>query len=144
MMRFTLPRRLSSRILSRDKIDTLLLLAACLCVLLPHASHVAWWVNFACGGLLSWRAWLTFNGRRLPPSWLLLPIAGLMMVGVYLTHHTFLGREAGVTMLALLLTCKLLEMHAKRDLFVVIFLSFFLLLSSFSTSKASVQPLLRY
>src|SRR5450830_1738532 len=42
-----------------------------------------------------------------------------------------LGREAGVTMLVLLLTCKLLEMHAKRDLFVVLFLSFFLLLSSF-------------
>ncbi|MFZ6688362.1 transglutaminaseTgpA domain-containing protein [Undibacterium sp. SXout11W] len=131
MMRLNLPSRLSSRILSRDKVDTLLLLTACLCVLLPHASHVTWWVNLACGGLLSWRAWLTFNGRRLPPSWLLLPIAGLMMVGVYLTHHTFLGREAGVTMLVLLLTCKLLEMHAKRDLFVVIFLSFFLLLSSF-------------
>ncbi|MFZ6863577.1 transglutaminaseTgpA domain-containing protein [Undibacterium sp. Ji67W] len=131
MMRLNLPSRLSSRILSRDKVDTLLLLTACLCVLLPHASHVAWWVNLSCGGLLSWRAWLTFNGRRLPPAWLLLPIAGLMMIGVYLTYHTFLGREAGVTMLALLLTCKLLEMHAKRDLFVVIFLSFFLLLSSF-------------
>ena len=131
MMRLTLPTGLSSRILSRDKVDTLLLLTACLCVLLPHASHVAWWVSIACGGLLSWRVWLTFNGRRLPPSWVLLPVAGLMMIGVYLTHHTFLGREAGVTMLVLLLTCKLLEMHAKRDLFVVIFLSFFLLLSSF-------------
>ena len=121
----------SSTILSRDKVDTLTLLIACVCVLLPHASHVNWWVTIACSGMLSWRAWLTLGGRRLPATWQLLPIAGLLMIGVYLTYHTFLGREAGVTMLVLLLTCKLLEMHAKRDLFVVIFLSFFLLLSSF-------------
>ena len=121
----------SSTILSRDKVDTLLLLTACLCVLLPHAGHVSWWVTTGCGCMLSWRAWLTLTGRRLPKTWLLLPIAGLLMLGVYLTYRTFLGREAGVTMLVLLLTCKLLEMHAKRDLFVVIFLSFFLLLSSF-------------
>jgi len=121
----------SSTILSRDKVDTLTLLIACVCVLLPHASHVNWWVTIACSGMLSWRAWLTLSGRRLPATWQLLPIAGLLMIGVYLTYHTFLGREAGVTMLVLLLTCKLLEMHAKRDLFVVIFLSFFLLLSSF-------------
>ncbi|MFZ6745869.1 transglutaminase TgpA family protein [Undibacterium sp. JH2W] len=118
-------------ILSRDKADTLLLIFACLFVLLPHAEHVKWWVNTSCVLLLTWRGWLTLSGRRLPPALLLLPVAILMMAGVYLTHRTFLGREAGVTMLVLLLTCKLLEMHAKRDLFVVIFLGFFLLLTSF-------------
>ena len=41
-----------------------------------------------------------------------------------------------VTMLALLLTFKLLEMHARRDLFVVIFLSFFLLLTNFFYSQS--------
>ncbi|MFZ6848173.1 transglutaminaseTgpA domain-containing protein [Undibacterium sp. RuRC25W] len=121
----------SSTILSRDKADTLLLLSACLFVLLPHTGHVSWWVTPACGAMLAWRAWLTLTGRRLPTSWFLLPIAAVLMLGVYQTFHTFLGREAGVTMLVLLLTCKLLEMHAKRDLFVVLFLSFFLLLSSF-------------
>ncbi|MDE2431067.1 MAG: DUF3488 domain-containing protein, partial [Burkholderiales bacterium] len=118
-------------LLTRDKADTLLLIAACLLVLLPHASHVDWWVNLGCALLLVWRSWLTLNGRRLPPAWILLPVSAAMMGGVYLTHHTFFGREAGVTMLVLLLTCKLLEMHAKRDLFVVIYLGFFLLLTSF-------------
>ncbi|MBI3731775.1 MAG: DUF3488 domain-containing transglutaminase family protein [Burkholderiales bacterium] len=118
-------------ILSRDKADTLLLIFACLFVLLPHADHVKWWVNASCALLLLWRGWLTLSGRRLPAAWLLLPVAVMMMAGVYLTHRTFFGREAGVTMLVLLLTCKLLEMHAKRDLFVVIFLGFFLLLTSF-------------
>jgi len=44
-----------------------------------------------------------------------------LMGGVYLQFHSFLGREAGVTMLALLLSCKLFEMHAKRDALVLIF-----------------------
>ncbi|CAN5895482.1 protein-glutamine gamma-glutamyltransferase TgpA [soil metagenome] len=121
--------------LSRDKADTLLLLFACLLVLLPHTLVLAWWVSTSCLGLMLWRGWLTLTGRRLPPSWILLPISALLMSGVYATYHTFLGREAGVTMLALLLACKLLEMHAKRDLFVVIFLSFFLLLTSFFYSQ---------
>ena len=132
---------LSSTIISRDKADTLLLLTACLAVLLPHSTHVAWWVSPACGAMLAWRAWLTLTGRRLPKPWILLPIAALLMVGVYTSFHTFLGREAGVTMLVLLLTCKLLEMHAKRDLFVVLFLSFFLLLTSFFYQQTIISAL---
>lgn len=118
-------------ILTRDKSDTLLLIFACVIVLLPHVEHVQWWVNASCALLLSWRAGLTLSGRRLPPPLLLLPVAAAMMAGVYLSYKTFFGREAGVTMLVMLLTCKLLEMHAKRDLFVVTFLGFFLLLTSF-------------
>ena len=118
-------------ILSRDKADTLLLIFACLFVLLPHTEHIKWWVTVSCALLLFWRGWLTLSGRRLPPSLVLLPIAVMMMAAVYLTHRTLFGKEAGVTMLVLLLTCKLLEMHAKRDLFVVIYLGFFLLLTSF-------------
>ena len=128
--------------LSRDKADTLLLLAACLLVLLPHVAALPWWVTACCAMLMLWRGWLTLSGRRLPKSWLLIPISLLMMAGVFLTFRTFLGREAGVTMLALLLACKLLEMHAKRDLFVVIFLSFFLLLTSFFYSQTIASALL--
>jgi len=129
-------------ILSRDKSDTLLLIFACAFVLLPHADHVAWWVNACCALLLTWRGWLTLSGRRLPPAKLLLPIAFLMMACVYLTYRTFLGREAGVTMLVLLLTCKLLEMHAKRDLFVVVFLGFFILLTSFFYQQTILAAIL--
>ena len=121
--------------LSRDKADTLLLLLACLLVIVPHATHLPWWTSLACAGLLAWRGWLTLTGRRLPPSWLLAPVSLLMMVGVYASYRTFFGRDAGVAMLVLLLTCKLLEMHAKRDLFVVLYLSFFLQLTSFFYSQ---------
>ena len=117
--------------LTRDKSDTLLLLVAALMVLAPHFEHLPLWISaLACATLL-WRAAITWLGKRMPPTWLLLPIALAAMAGVYRSYHTLLGREAGVAMLVLLLAFKLLEMHARRDLFVVSFLSFFVLLTNF-------------
>jgi protein-glutamine gamma-glutamyltransferase len=140
MPRFTLPAGpLASgtgRPMSRAKSDTLLLLATCTLVLLPHFGHLPAWAIPLCAALLAWRGWVTFRGNRMPPRWLLVSIAALAMGGVFATYKTFFGREAGVTMLTLLLALKLLEMHAKRDLFVALFLSFFLILASFFYSQS--------
>jgi transglutaminase-like putative cysteine protease len=130
--------RLSARIsapISRDKQDTLLLVASTVLVLLPHASHLPPWVSLVCGATLAWRAALTLLGRRMPKNVLLVPIAALAMFGVLRTYHTLLGRDAGVAMLVLLVAFKMLEMHARRDLFVVIFLCFFLVLTNFFYSQ---------
>ncbi|WP_374583653.1 DUF3488 and DUF4129 domain-containing transglutaminase family protein [Pseudoduganella sp.] len=127
--------------LTRDKSDTLLLLLAALMVLAPHFGHLPLWTSAMVCATLLWRTVLTLRGSRLPPLWLLLPVALLAMAAVYLNYRTLLGREPGVTMLALLLTLKLLEMHARRDLFVVIFLSFFLLLTNFFYSQSILTAL---
>lgn len=124
------------RNLARDKTDTLLLLAACLLVLLPHATHLPLWTSVCTLGILLWRAVLTWYGKRLPPSWMIVPIAMAAMGVVWLEHHRLLGREPGVAMLALLLACKLMEMHARRDLFVVIFLALFVILTNFLYSQS--------
>ena len=94
--------------LSRDKADTLLLLAASLLVLLPHASHLPAWVSALCGCTLAWRALITWRGTRMPPTLLLIPLALLAMGGIFLTYRTLLGREAGVAMAVLLLAFKML------------------------------------
>jgi transglutaminase-like putative cysteine protease len=124
------------RPMSRDKADTLLLIAACAAVLAPHLVHLPIWAALVCATLMLWRTWITFQGNRMPPRWILLPIAVVAMAGVFWTHRTFFGREAGVTMLVLLLVFKLLEMRAKRDLFVVVFLGFFLILANFFHSQS--------
>jgi transglutaminase-like putative cysteine protease len=121
--------------LSRDKSDTLLLLASSLLVLVPHAAHLPPWVSALCMATLLWRAAVTLLGRRMPPSLVLMPIAGLAMFGVLRTYHTLLGRDAGVAMLVLLVAFKMLEMHAKRDLYVVVFLCLFLALTNFFYSQ---------
>lgn len=122
--------------LSRDKADTLLLLIACCLVLAPHALHLPHWVTAASVVLLAWRIWITFRGNRMPPRWVLAPIAVLTLPGVYWNFQTFFGRDAGVAMLVLLLACKLLEMRAKRDLFVVVCLCFFLMLTNLFYSQS--------
>jgi transglutaminase-like putative cysteine protease len=122
--------------MSRDKADTLLLLTACTLVLMPHALHLPAWESALCAVLLLWRGWITLRGNRLPPRWLLLPIAMLVMLAVLREYGTWLGREAGVAMLTLLLALKLLEMRARRDLFVVLLLSFFVLLTRFFWSQS--------
>lgn len=126
----------TARPMSRDKADALLLLLSCALVIAPHASHLPLWVTPACAALLIWRGWITFHGNRMPPRWLLLPIAIGMMAAVWAHYKTFFGREAGVAMLTLLLTLKLLEMHARRDLFIALFLSDFLILSNFFYSQS--------
>ncbi|RQO35700.1 DUF3488 domain-containing protein [Herminiimonas sp. KBW02] len=124
------------RPMSRDKANTLLLLFACTLVLAPNVLNLPPWVVATCSVMLLWRGWITFRGNRMPSRWLLLPLALLTMGGVYLTFRTFVGSEAGVAVLTLLLTFKLLEMHASRDLFAVIFLGFFLLLTNFLNSQS--------
>lgn len=127
--------------LSRDKADTLLLLGAALLVLAPHAAHLPPWVSATCGATLLWRALITFRGIRMPPSLLLLPVSLAAMGGVFATFNTLLGRDAGVAMLVLLVAFKMLEMRARRDLFVVIFLCFFLVLTNFFYSQSIATAL---
>jgi transglutaminase-like putative cysteine protease len=139
-LRFPGPRFYSP--LSRDKQDTLLLLASTVLVLLPHTAHLPLWVTLLCGATLVWRAALTLLGRRMPANLVLVPIAVAAMVGVLQTYHTVLGRDAGVAMLVLLVAFKMLEMHARRDLFVVVFLCFFLVLTNFFYSQGIGTALL--
>lgn len=117
--------------LSQDKADTLLLLGTCLLILAPFSQHMPGWISVVWLSLLCWRTVLTWRGLRLPPQWLLLPIAISFAGGVYLSFGKLMGKDPGVSLLLGLLTCKLLEMHARRDLFVVLFLSYFLLLAQF-------------
>lgn len=131
-----------SRPMSRDKADTLLLLASCLLVLAPHAAHLPTWISVVCGLLLLWRVWVTFRGIRMPPTWLLAPIAVVCMAGVYWEYKRLFGQDPGVAMLVLLIAFKLLEMHAKRDLFAVVFVSFFIMLTNFFYSQSIATGLM--
>jgi transglutaminase-like putative cysteine protease len=117
--------------LPRDKADILLLLLAAAMALAPHAPHLPLWLSAAAAAPLLWRAFITVRGRRQPPLAVLAPLALLGIAGVYASYGSLLGRDAGVAMLALLLALKSLEMHGRRDIFVVVFLSFFLLLANF-------------
>ena len=116
---------------ARERRDMLVLLLAVTFVVIPHFEHLVWWATAVLVLLLIWRAFLTVTQRPVPSRLLMFPLLLAASAAVYLQYRTLVGQQAGVTFLLLLMALKLLEMRARRDIFVVIFLSFFILLTQF-------------
>ncbi len=129
-----LPERLKN--LPRDSRDTLFLLVVIGWVILPQVGHLPLWCSLLAGGVLTWRAWLALTLRPLPSRWWLAILLVLTIGATLFTHRTVLGRDAGVTLIVVLLTLKTLELRARRDAFVVFFLSFFTMLTNFFFSQS--------
>src|SRR5258706_2787455 len=106
---------------------------------LTVASHTLWlpyWVDAAAAALLIWRAMASIRGAALPARWVLILLTLAGPVGVFFSYRTIMGRDPGVTMLVLLLFLKLLETRARRDVFVVAFLVYFVALANFFYSQS--------
>src|SRR5882762_11788655 len=106
---------------------------------LTVASHTLWlpyWVDATAAALLVWRATASIRGAALPARWLLILLTFGGAVGVFFSYRTIMGRDPGVTMLVLLLFLKLLETRARRDVFVVAFLVYFVALANFFYSQS--------
>ena len=124
------------RRLPRDARDTLFLLLVTAWVVLPQASHLPLWCSLLAASLMLWRAALAMMARPLPSRWWLLSLLALTVGATLFSHKTLLGRDAGVTMIVVLLALKMLELRARRDAFVVFFLGFFTLLTNFFYSQS--------
>ena len=124
------------RNLPRDSRDTLFLLLVIAWVLLPQTSHLPLWCSALAGTVLLWRGYLAINNQPLPSRGWLLGLLAVTIAATLFTHKTLLGRDAGVTLLVVLLTLKTLELRARRDAFVVFFLGFFCMLSNFFYSQS--------
>lgn len=122
--------------LPRDARDTLFLLLVIAWVLLPHVANLPWWCSLLAAGVLLWRGKLAVQAKPLPGKWWLLGLLVVTLGATWLTHRTLLGRDAGVTLIVVLLALKTLELRARRDAFVVFFLSFFTMLTNFFFSQS--------
>lgn len=132
----SLPRWPGWRHLPRDTRDTLFLLAVIGWTVLPHLARLPWWCVALSALVLVWRAHLALANLRLPGR---VPIAALLVSAVLLTlwsEQSLFGKEAGVTMLVVLMSLKTLELRARRDALVVFFLGFFLVLTHFLYSQS--------
>jgi transglutaminase-like putative cysteine protease len=86
--------------------------------------------------VLLWRAVLAWGSKPLPARWWLMGLLAITVAATWFSHRTLVGKDAGVTLLVVLLTLKTLELRAKRDAFVVFFLGFFVLLTNFLHSQS--------
>ena len=132
----SLPRWPGWRHLPRETRDTLFLLAVIGWTVLPHLARLPWWCVALSALVLVWRAHLALANLRLPGR---VPIAALLVIAAMLTvwsEQSLFGKEAGVTMLVVLMSLKTLELRARRDALVVFFLGFFLVLTHFLYSQS--------
>ncbi|MCO5125265.1 MAG: DUF3488 and transglutaminase-like domain-containing protein [Rhizobacter sp.] len=135
------PRRLLPlwpgwRQLPRDARDTLFLVGVIGWTVLPHLGHLPLWCALLTGAVLLWRARLALANDALPGRWWLVAVLCVAIGLTLWTHRTLLGKEAGVTMLVVLMALKTLELRARRDAFVVFFLGFFVVLTQFLYSQS--------
>ncbi len=122
--------------LPRDARDTLFLLGVIAWVILPQTEHLPLWCSALAAVVLVWRGRLAWVSKPLPSRWWLLGLLLLTIAATLFTHRTLLGRDAGVTLIVVLLTLKTLELRARRDAFVVFFLGFFTMLTNFFFSQS--------
>ena len=124
------------RTLPRDGRDTLFLLLVIGWVVLPQVGKLPLWCSLLGLGVLLWRGRLALQSRPLPGKWWLFGLLLATLGATLATHKTLLGRDAGVTLIVVLLTLKTLELRARRDAFVIFFLSFFAMLTNFFFSQS--------
>ena len=116
--------------------QTLFLLVVVAWVLLPHMVQAPLSVAAPTMALLVWRGSIALQGHALPSRWTLVVLLALAVGSTLWAHQSGFSRDAGVTLIALLLALKTLEMQARRDAVVVFFVGFFAVLTQFFSSQS--------
>ena len=101
----------------------------------PHVQRLPWWLSGLAAMLIVWRANIARTRSKLPPRVAVIGIVLVASAGVYFQYGTMFGRDAGVALLVVMLGLKLLEMSNRRDALLLIFLSYFLVITNFLYSQ---------
>ncbi len=117
------------------------IVASILLVSAPHAEFLPLWVSTLCAIMLGWRFYLAWSNNPLPPRWLLLAITVASVAGILINFRTLFGREAGVALLILLSSLKLLELRSARDATVLVYLASFIIITNFFNSQSIATAL---
>ncbi len=102
-----------------------------LCVsLAPHVPFLPIWITVAFLGCAAWRLAIEKRRGMLPSTWIRAVLALGCFLGVLATYSSISGVGPGSALLAVMAALKLLETRKRRDQFVLLFLSIFLVMSS--------------
>lgn len=98
--------------------------------LAPHIPYLAIWITTAFVGCAVWRYGIEKQRRMLPSRWVRGGLALLCFLGVFGTYSSISGVGPGSALLVIMAAMKLLETRRRRDQFVLLFISIFLVMSS--------------
>lgn len=113
-----------------------LVLVSVTLAVLPHAQRVPPWLLGVFMVVLVWRIQVFRQRLRFPPKWMRLLMVCGGVLGVVYYHGTVFGPDAGVALLITAYLFKQLEMYTRRDAFLVVILSFFVLATEFLFSTS--------
>jgi len=106
-------------------------LAALALSLAPHIQYLPNWIIVAFVACAAWRFEIERRRRALPRPWLRVALALMCFLGVVASYDgTISGVGPGSALLAIMAALKLLETRKRRDQFVLLFISIFLVMSS--------------
>jgi len=105
-------------------------LAALALALLPHVQYLPIWISVAFIACSVWRYLIEQRRMLLPSTWFRALLALLCFLGVLITYSSVSGVGPGSALLAIMAALKLLETRKRRDQFVLLFISIFLVMSS--------------
>jgi protein-glutamine gamma-glutamyltransferase len=113
------------------------LVAAVVSVILPHFTRMPFWLTGLCGLCMVGRI-LIFQGRMslLGSSSKFFIVTLMMVLTIAQYRRDLFSTDATVGVLLVSITLKMLEMHQRRDVVLVIFLSYFAVVAEFIYSQS--------
>lgn len=120
--------------LSRPGIVPLLLIVQ-LAVLLPLWFYMPAWITVSTMSLLVAKFFL-HKYQLAAPRWVLLIVVLMCVGGVFWQFKTLNGKDAGIGLISLMYAFKLVEARSYRDASLILFISFFILVTAFFYSEA--------
>ena len=113
-----------------------LILVTEILVLWPLFNYLPSWIRLLCLSVIALRFVMVRLAWKVPGS---LVSAALGLVGggvIYLHFGTLFGRDAGVSLIVVMFCLKLLEMKWYRDAAIILYLSFFIMVTNFLFSQS--------
>ena len=105
-------------------------LAALAFSLTPHIQYLPVWITVSFLGCAAVRWHIERQRKHLPPAWLRVILALSGFLGVFASYESVSGVGPGSALLAVMAALKLLETRQRRDQFVLLFISIFLIMAS--------------
>jgi len=105
-------------------------LASLALAITPHLQYLPIWISAAFVGCAIWRYVIEQRRGSLPATWIRAGLALSCFLGVLFTYSSISGVGPGSALLTVMAALKLLETRKRRDQFVLLFISIFLVMSS--------------
>lgn len=111
------------------------LLAVLALVFAPHAARIPVWESALIAALLVWRGLAARRQWRMPPKLLRGALVFAALGAVYASFGRVTGQTAGTALLCVMAALKLVELRERRDVMVMVFLMYFMLVTHFFYSQ---------